>query len=153
MESELPVNADRLFTVSTTVCPGAAVVGFTLQLAGALAEQLRLTTPVNPNGLESETEKVVESVPALRVAVLWLDPSEKATTPVPASATVCVLPPALSEIVIAPVLAPLVSGRKIIDISQAPPAATEPAQVFVWAKSPLAAMLEMAKGPVPLLAR
>jgi hypothetical protein len=153
MVSELPVNAVRLFTVTVPICPGAAVEGFTLQLAGALPEQLRLTAPVNPNGLETEIGKVVESVPAITVAVLWLDPRENAATPVPVSATVCVLLPALSEIVIVPVWAPLANGVKVIDMSQAPPAATEPAQVFACAKSPLATMLEIAKGPVPLFVR
>lgn len=86
--SELPVNADRLFTVTVSVCPGEAEVGFTVQVAGALTVQLKLTAPVNPNGLETEKGKVVESVPAIMVAVLWPDPSENATTPVPESATI-----------------------------------------------------------------
>src|SRR6266568_1248532 len=59
------------------------------------------------------------------------------STPVPVCSTLFVLPAPLSVIVSVPVLAPVVTGLKVVLIVQFPPPATEPPQVLVSAKSPL----------------
>jgi hypothetical protein len=56
-------------------------------------------------------------------------------------------------IVIAPVRVPGAFGVKVTLIEQSLPAANEPAQVFVAAKSPLKATLEIVSVWLPVLAK
>jgi hypothetical protein len=74
-----------------------------------------------------------------------------AVVPVPVSETVCGLPVALSVIETAPVRDPAAVGVKVTEIVQVPADATEAPHVLVWLKSPLAAMLVMARAAVPVL--
>ena len=71
--------------------------------------------------------------------------------PVPVRETICGLPGASSVMVIAPVLVPRAVGAKVTLIVQLAPAATEPAQVFVWAKSPLLVIPVMLSRAAPVL--
>ena len=71
-------------------------------------------------------------------------------TPVPARLTVCGLVPALSVIVTAPVRVPVVVGVKVTLMVQLDPAVTAPGQLLLWAKSPVAAMLEIVRSAVPV---
>ena len=71
--------------------------------------------------------------------------------PVPDSEMLCGLPAALSVIVTAPVRDPVTVGLNVTLTEQFPPAATLAPQLFVWAKSPLAAMLEMVRAALPVL--
>lgn len=73
------------------------------------------------------------------------------SVPVPVTLTDCGLPLALSVIVSVPVRVPVVVGVKVTLMLQVPPAATEPLQLLVWAKSPVIAILLTLKGPVPVL--
>ena len=68
---------------------------------------------------------------------------EEDATPVPASATVCGEPPALSVMTNAPVRVPLVVGLKVTEILQLAAPATPLPQVLVSAKSPEVAIDEM----------
>ena len=80
-------------------------------------------------------------------------PGESVTrgaVPVPDNAIMCGLPAALSEIVKAPVLAPVAVGVNVTLMAQLAPAATGLTQLLVCEKSPLAARFETIKGPVPL---
>jgi hypothetical protein len=70
---------------------------------------------------------------------------------VPLRLTVCGLPLALSVMLSVPVREPVAVGVKVTLIVQVALAATLVPQLLVWAKSPLAAMLEMLNAPVPLL--
>ena len=75
------------------------------------------------------------------------------TSPVPVRLIACGLTAASSVIVSVAVLAPGAVGVNVTLMVQLAPAATVEPQVFVWAKSPLAAMLVMSKEPVPMLVR
>ena len=57
----------------------------------------------------------------------------------------------LSVMVSVPVREPVVVGLKATLMVQKLPAAALPAQVFVWEKSPLAVMLEIASEALPVL--
>ena len=70
-------------------------------------------------------------------------------SPVPLRVTVWGLLPALSVSVSAPVRLPAAVGVKVTLISQPAPAATEPAQVLVWAKSPLVVIVRGVRGSGP----
>ena len=72
---------------------------------------------------------------------------------VPIRLTVCGVPAALSLIVNVPVRVPLAVGVKVTLSVQVDPAATPFPQLSVSAKSPLAEMLVMCNGAVPLLER
>src|SRR5579864_4664087 len=74
-----------------------------------------------------------------------------ASTPVPLKLTCCGLPAALSATLSAPFRAPVVVGVKVTWIAQFAPAANVLPQLFVCAKSPLAPMLLIVSGPVPVL--
>ena len=87
-------------------------------------------------------------MPKLRLVGEKLIPG--AVVPVPVRATVCGLPVALSVTVIDPLRAPPAVGVKITEMVQFAPAATEAPHVLVWLKSPLATMLVIDKGAVPV---
>src|SRR5438128_5108384 len=70
---------------------------------------------------------------------------------VPASATVCGLPLALSVMVRVPVRAPSAVGLNVTVIVQLAPADTLAPQSFVWVKSPVIVTLVIASGALPLL--
>ena len=71
--------------------------------------------------------------------------------PVPVRLTVCGLPVALSVTVIVPGRLPVTVGVKVTLMEQLAPAATEVAQVLVWAYGALATMLVMVSDAVPEL--
>jgi len=71
--------------------------------------------------------------------------------PVPEKATICGLPVALSVTVIVPGWLPVAVGVNVTLMEQLAPAATEAAQVLVWAYGALATMLVMFSVPVPEL--
>src|SRR5438270_2740368 len=71
--------------------------------------------------------------------------------PVPLKATVCGLPVAESVTAIEPVRVPFVVGVNVTEMLQLAPAFSVLAQLFVWAKSPLGAMLLMVSVEPPLL--
>ena len=75
------------------------------------------------------------------------------SAPVPVSAMVWGLLPALWVRIIDPVRVPLAVGAKVTLIVQSEPAATLAPQALVCAKSPLAVMLVTAKGEFPVLLR
>lgn len=78
-----------------------------------------------------------------------------AATPEPVRLAVWGLPLALSVTVTLAVLVPDAVGLKVTLIAQVAPAATEPPQVLLWAKSPLlvpvTAMLLMLSAALPVL--
>lgn len=76
-----------------------------------------------------------------------------AEVPVPDKATDCGLPDALSVTERVPLRGPVTVGVKVTLMLQFAPAASVLPQLFVWAKSPLAAMVAIDKGPVPLFVR
>ena len=95
--------------------------------------------------------------PELVVPICWLEKvkfvADKLTAgsvPVPVRLTACGLPEAVSVIVSVPLRAPVAVGVKVTSIAQLLPAATDPLQLLVSAKSPVVAMLVMLKGAVPL---
>ena len=71
------------------------------------------------------------------------------TVPVPVRLTVCGLPAALSVIDNVPVRVPLCVGLKVTLMVQLASAARLGPQVFVWLKSPLAAMLVILSAILP----
>jgi hypothetical protein len=75
------------------------------------------------------------------------------TNPVPVRLIVCGLPGALSVTVIVPVLVPDCVGVKVTLIVQVAPTPTEPPQVFVCAKSPLATMAVILSSALPVLVK
>jgi hypothetical protein len=89
---------------------------------------------------------VAENAPGIEVA-------RAKSCPVPLSVTVWGLPAALSVTVRAPVRLPVAVGVKVTLIVQLEPAATEPAQVLVWEKSPKGVMSSGVRAPVPGLLR
>ena len=125
------------------------------------------TAPVVPvAGVENVTGEanpvlVTPSVPPCPIAKVSVEEESETlagTTAVPVSATVCVAPaalPALSVTVRVALRLPAAPGVKVTKIVQFEPAATLPAQVLVWAKSPafvpLMVMLEIVSAPVPAL--
>ena len=80
-----------------------------------------------------------------------------AAVPVPVSVTVWGLPVALSLMLTEAARLPAAVGVKVTLMAQVPPAAREPPQVLLWAKSPalapLIATLEMLKAALPVLLR
>jgi len=79
----------------------------------------------------------------------FTDVASAKSCPVPLSVTVWGLPAALSVIVSVPVRLPVAVGVKVTLIVQLEPAATEPAQVLVWEKSPEGLMSSGVRTPVP----
>jgi hypothetical protein len=73
--------------------------------------------------------------------------------PVPLSDTDWGLFAALSVSVSVPVRLPVAVGVKVTLIVQLAPGATEPAQVLVWAKSPVVLMSSDVRVPLPVLFR
>jgi hypothetical protein len=73
--------------------------------------------------------------------------------PVPLSVTVWGLFAALSVSVSVPVRLPVAVGVKVTLIVQLAPGATEPAQVLVWAKSPVVLRSSGVRAPLPPLFR
>ena len=71
--------------------------------------------------------------------------------PEPVSETVCGLPAALSLMVTAPVLVPVVVGLNVTLMVQLALAATLEPQVLIWEKSPLTVMLVMLRATLPVL--
>ena len=71
--------------------------------------------------------------------------------PVPVRLTVCGLPVALSATVIVPGWLPAAVGVNVTLMEQLAPAATETAQVLVWAYGALAVMLVIFSAAVPEL--
>ena len=71
------------------------------------------------------------------------------SVPVPASATVCGEPAALSLMVRLPDALPAVLGAKLTVIAQFPPAATLEPQVLLWVKSPLMLTLAIVSAALP----
>jgi len=72
--------------------------------------------------------------------------SDDDVTPVPDSLTICGLLAALSAMVSEPVSLPTFAGVNVTEILQFPPATTLDPQLFVAAKSPVATILETARG-------
>ena len=145
-------------TVTVTVVgvlPAVAGLGETVQVALAGAPlQVKVMAPDNPPS--PPTLKLYAAAwPA--AAVAEVEEPEGTTRlkscPVPVSPAACGLPLALSEMVSAPVLVPVAVGVKVTEMVQLAPALTEPPQVLVWVKSPLAAMLEMVREVWPVLVR
>ena len=75
------------------------------------------------------------------------------SSPVPVSATVCGLPPALSVMVTAPVLVPAAVGLKVRLRMQLALGARLGPQALVWEKSPPARMLAIVRVALPVLVR
>jgi len=94
-------------------------------------------------------------VPTCRLGKSRFDTDKAATglRPSPLKATVCGLPGASSATVRVPLRFSGTVGVNVTLTVQETPAATESPQVFVWAKSPLALMLLMVSGALPLLVR
>lgn len=87
------------------------------------------------------------------VQVRYTDKAATGPRPSPLKPTVWGLPGASSVIASVPLRFPGTVGVNVTLIVQETPAATESPQVFVWAKSPLALMLLMVSGALPLLVR
>ncbi len=154
-------------------CDGAVVVTVIVTMTGALsvnelgdAEQVpagiaplqeTVTASLNPPEGENDNGNVADC-PAETVAEVEPPGGTEMmmSVPWPDRVTACGLPGALSEIVIAPVRAPVAVGVKVTLIMQVPPPAATvalfahvvPAAV---AKSPLAAMLAIFNVALPVL--
>src|SRR5437868_5113203 len=109
----------------------------------------------------SVAEPVLVSVTvcaALVVLINWLPKvrlvgdrlTAGAVVPVPVNETVCGLPAALSVTESVPVREPAAVGVKLTEIVHVADAATDVPQLFVWPKSPLAAMLMMVSVAEPV---
>ena len=85
-------------------------------------------------------------LPALKPRLAGLNST---TVPVPVRLTVCGLPAALSVIDNVPVRGPLCVGLKVTLMVQFASAARLEPQVFVWLKSPLAAILAILSAILP----
>ena len=94
--------------------------------------------------LLSVVVSVFPTVPKLRLAGL-----NSTTVPVPVRLTFCGLPAALSVIDNVPVRVALCVGLKVTLMVQLASAARLELQVFVWLKSPLAAILVILSAVVP----
>ncbi len=107
---------------------------------------------MNPPEGVTESVKVTDR-PAGVVTEAGDTESEKSppVVPEPERATVCGLPEALSVTLKVPVRVPDAVGPKVTLIAQLAPAATEPLQVLVAAKSPLAEMLLIVRVALPVL--
>jgi hypothetical protein len=84
------------------------------------------------------------------VSAVELEETETASPP-PLNATVCGEPLTLSVIVSVPVRLPAAVGVKVMEMVQPAPAATLVPHVFVWAKSPEAAIEATVSAAVPEL--
>jgi hypothetical protein len=105
---------------------------------------LSAVLPVLLSVVVSVLELALFTLPKLRLAGL-----NSTTVPVPVRPTVCGLPAALSVIDNVPVRAPLCVGLKVTPMVQPASAARLEPQVFVWLKSPLAAILATLSAILP----
>ena len=105
---------------------------------------LLMLSAVLPALLSVVVSVVVEPLPKLRLVGL-----NSTTVPVPVRLTVCGLPAALSVIDNVPVRGPLCVGLKVTLMVQFASAARLEPQVFVWLKSPLAAILAILSAILP----
>ena len=123
------------------VSPQLALVATLVMMSAALPVLLRVT------GCDEL------AVPTSRPANVRLDADKLAAAPSPAPLRVTVwgLLLALSVSVSVPVRFPVAVGVKVTLIVATAPAATEPAQVLVWAKSPLVVIVRGVRTPAPVL--
>jgi uncharacterized membrane protein len=100
---------------------------------------------IGSGGLEVPTSRLLKTkLPGERVIA-------GALIPMPVRETVCGLPTALSEIVMAPLRVPVAVGVNVTKILQLDNAASPVPQLFVWAKSPLATMPRLVSGSAELV--
>ncbi len=96
-------------------------------------------------GLDDPTSRLLKTkLPGERVIA-------GALMPMPVRETICGLPTALSEIVMAPVRVPVAVGVNVTNILQLDSAARLVPQLLVCAKSPLAVMLRLISGSAELV--
>jgi hypothetical protein len=119
---------------------------FCVTLLPNAAERVVLPPPV---ALVSCTT-VTAGLPNVKLLAERVTAGAATAVPVPVRLTVCGLPVALSVIVTKPLRVPAVVGVKVTLIMQFEPGLTVVPQVFVCAKSPLAATLEMLNDVDPL---
>jgi hypothetical protein len=100
------------------------------------------------------TENEVKAAPVV-LMLFWTctttaGPEPIAVTPVPVRLAVCGLPLALSATAKVPVRVDVVEGLNVTLIEQFAPGASVVPQLFVWAKSPVVVIPEIASGAVPV---
>lgn len=138
-----------VITELAPLLPGTALVGLNTQVESAgspeqdSATELAKAPPTGDNVTVKFTDE-----PCWTEALDGDTEIEK-STPVPVKLTVCGLPEALSVKVNVPVLVPTAAGEKTTLTVQPAPGATDVPQLFVWLKSPFAAIDErlIAKSP------
>lgn len=152
------IPTERAVVVTVAVASTEDAPSSTMELgetkqeaAGGAPAHVSTTDWANPPSGASFKEKAAD-VPADMVCSVVKVPIEK-SCPTPARVTTCGLSGASSLIVSAPFRVPPALGVNVTLIMQLAPTATESPRVFVWAKSPLALMLLMVSGALPLLVR
>src|SRR2546427_9096326 len=144
MRGPVPLSFLYPLAVCVQVWPAESV---TVKLSVPLDDSRTKATRRSPGLLVMDTENEVKAAP-LTSMLFWTrtkaggEPPVE-LVPVPVRLAVWGLPLALSVMASTPVRDPVTVGLNVTLTEQFPPAATLVPQLFVWAKSPLAAMLEM----------
>jgi len=129
---------------AATLAPHVFVWGKVAEPVIVMLLMLSAVLPVLLSVVVSALESPLFTLPKRRLAGL-----NSTTVPVPVRLTVCGLPAALSVIDNVPVRVPLCVGLKVTLMVQLASAARLGPQVFVWLKSPLAAMLVILSAILP----
>lgn len=158
----LVVVAERLPTVSVLLCPGLIDVGLNVQAAPEPIVQANVMLLIKLLVADAEILKVVDVVPTVIVEEVAVAESENSAMPLPARATVCGEPVALSVMLKLPVRLALpapVGLKMMLNVQLAPGLRVAglvelgaPAlQVSVWLKSPVTEILVILRAELPLL--
>jgi hypothetical protein len=129
---------------AATLAPQVLVWEKSVEPVIVMLPMLSALLPVLLSVVVSVLELALFTLPKLRLAGL-----NSTTVPVPVRLTVCGLPAALSVIDNVPFRVALSVGLKVTLMVQLASAARLEPQVFVWLKSPLAAMLVILSAVVP----
>jgi hypothetical protein len=150
-----PANAGLNVTLIEQVPPATSEAPQPFDCAKSPVAEMPAIASVPAPVLVSVTTCADDVVPTSRDANVRVegesDTPGASPTPVPERLTACGLPDALLVTVIAPVLVPPALGLNVTLIEQERPAATDVPQSFDCAKSPEAAMPEMASDALPVL--
>lgn len=146
------VNVTLMLQLALVATDPAQLLVWAKSPLAAMVSEVSAAVPVLVRVMDCEAPVVETDCPEK----VRLDADKLALAPpppVPRRLTRCGLPLALSASVSAPVRFPSVVGVNVTLVVQLPLAATEPPQLFVWAKSPLALIVRLVKGPLPVLVR
>jgi hypothetical protein len=146
-------DPEKLETVRVLVPPGLIDVGLIVQVAGEVAEQVRLMLLVNELGAVAVMVNVFDVASWSAFAEGGFADKEKTATPTPISPTVCDLLAASSVTVRDCEMDPVLAGVKVTVMAQFDPGGMAFGQLFVSVKLVAAEIAVMLSVAVPELVR